>query len=76
MPVTKGAGARVIAETIREKLPEGFQRAEYLLEHGMVDMVVPRRELKATVARVLDLLTRRGRPEPERTAASAMEQGS
>ena len=36
------AGARVIEETIREKLPEGFQRAEYLLEHGMVDMVVPR----------------------------------
>ena len=43
------AGARVIEETIREKLPEGFQRAEYLLEHGMVDMVVPRRELKATL---------------------------
>ena len=37
------AGARVIEETIREKLPEGFQRAEYLLEHGMVDMVVPRK---------------------------------
>jgi acetyl-CoA carboxylase carboxyl transferase subunit beta len=54
------AGARVIEETIREKLPEGFQRAEYLLEHGMVDMVVPRKELKATLARVLDLLTRKG----------------
>ena len=54
------AGARVIEETIREKLPEGFQRAEYLLEHGMIDMVVPRRELKATLARVLDLLTHRG----------------
>jgi len=53
------AGARVIEETIREKLPEGFQRAEYLLEHGMVDMVVPRRELRATLARLLDLLTRR-----------------
>ena len=45
------AGARVIEETIREKLPEGFQRAEYLLEHGMVDMVVPRRELRDTLAR-------------------------
>ena len=45
------AGARVIEETIREKLPEGFQRAEYLLEHGMVDMVVHRRELRATLAR-------------------------
>jgi acetyl-CoA carboxylase carboxyl transferase subunit beta len=51
------AGARVIEETIREKLPDGFQRAEYLLEHGMVDMVVPRSELKATVARIIGLLT-------------------
>ncbi|MBV8777500.1 MAG: acetyl-CoA carboxylase carboxyltransferase subunit beta [Alphaproteobacteria bacterium] len=50
------AGARVIQETIREKLPEGFQRAEYLLEHGMVDMVVPRGQLAATLARVLKLL--------------------
>ena len=50
------AGARVIEETIREKLPEGFQRAEYLLEHGMVDMVVPRGELTATLARILKLL--------------------
>ena len=40
------AGARVIEETIREKLPEGFQRAEYLLEHGMVDMVVARKDLR------------------------------
>ncbi len=58
------AGARVIEETIREKLPAGFQRAEYLLEHGMVDGVVPRRELKATVARLLDVLTRRGELAP------------
>ena len=54
-------GARVIEETIREKLPEGFQRAEYLLEHGMVDMVVPRRDLRETLARLLGLLRR---PEP------------
>lgn len=47
------AGARVIEETIREKLPEGFQRAEYLLEHGMLDMVVPRSELPACLARLL-----------------------
>jgi acetyl-CoA carboxylase carboxyl transferase subunit beta len=52
------AGARVIEETIREKLPEGFQRAEYLLEHGMVDMVVPRHELQGRLARLLDLLRR------------------
>ena len=50
------AGQRVIQDTIREKLPEGFQRAEYLHEHGMVDIVVPRRELKAAIAKVLDYL--------------------
>lgn len=50
------AGARVIEETIREKLPEGFQRAEYLLEHGMVDMVVDRRQLRDTLIRLLKLL--------------------
>jgi len=50
------AGQRVIEETIRETLPEGFQRAEYLLEHGMVDMVVHRRDLRATLIRILDLL--------------------
>ena len=50
------AGQRVIQDTIREKLPEGFQRAEYLYEHGMVDMVVPRPELKAALARILGLL--------------------
>ncbi len=44
------AGQRVIEQTIREKLPEGFQRAEYLLEHGIIDMVVPRPELKARLA--------------------------
>ncbi|MGQ9369936.1 acetyl-CoA carboxylase, carboxyltransferase subunit beta [Azospirillum sp. A39] len=55
------AGARVIESTIRETLPEGFQRAEYLLEHGMVDMVVHRKELRPTLIRVLDLLTRRVR---------------
>ena len=54
-------GARVIQETIREKLPEGFQRSEYLLEHGMVDMVVPRRELRQTLGRLLGLLRH---PEP------------
>jgi acetyl-CoA carboxylase carboxyl transferase subunit beta len=55
------AGQRVIEQTIREKLPEGFQRAEYLLEHGMLDMVVHRRDLKDTLARVIGLLTARRR---------------
>jgi acetyl-CoA carboxylase carboxyl transferase subunit beta len=50
------AGQRVIQDTIREKLPEGFQRAEYLYDHGMVDMVVPRADLRATLARVLGYL--------------------
>lgn len=51
------AGQRVIQETIREKLPEGFQRAEYLHKHGMVDMVVHRKELRTTLAQLLDYLT-------------------
>ncbi len=50
------AGARVIEETIREKVPEGFQRAEFLYQHGMVDQVVPRGELQATLGRILSLL--------------------
>jgi acetyl-CoA carboxylase carboxyl transferase subunit beta len=49
------AGPRVIEQTIREKLPEGFQRAEYLMDHGMVDMVVSRLQMKATVARLLKI---------------------
>jgi acetyl-CoA carboxylase carboxyl transferase subunit beta len=49
-------GARVIEQTIREKLPEGFQTAEYLLEHGMIDMIVRRHELRATLGRVIGLL--------------------
>ena len=51
------AGQRVIQDTIREKLPEGFQRAEYLHAHGMVDMVVARKDLKDTLARLLDYLS-------------------
>ena len=56
------AGARVIAQTIREKLPEGFQRAEYLLAHGMLDMVVPRAELRATLSRLAHILMKKPRP--------------
>ncbi len=47
------AGARVIENTIRQKLPEGFQRSEFLLDHGMVDIIAPRHEMRATLARVL-----------------------
>ncbi len=53
------AGARVIEQTIRERLPEGFQRAEYLLAHGMVDMVVPRPQQRETLAQLCRLLSRR-----------------
>ncbi len=51
------AGQRVIQDTIREKLPEGFQRAEYLHAHGMVDMVVPRKDLRSTLSQLLDYLS-------------------
>ena len=50
------AGARVIAQTVRETLPDGFQRAEYLFEHGIVDMVVPRKDLRETLIRIIKLL--------------------
>jgi acetyl-CoA carboxylase carboxyl transferase subunit beta len=50
------AGPRVIEQTIREKLPEGFQRSEYLLEHGMVDVVVHRHKLRETIARLCRIM--------------------
>jgi len=60
------AGPRVIEETIRQTLPAGFQRAEYLLEHGMVDMVARRAELRGALARVLSLLTKPSLPSAGR----------
>ncbi len=56
------AGRRVIEQTIREQLPEDFQTAEYLLDHGMVDMVVERKDLRSTIIRVLSLLRNTGAP--------------
>ncbi|MEM7212440.1 MAG: acetyl-CoA carboxylase, carboxyltransferase subunit beta [Pseudomonadota bacterium] len=53
------AGPRVIEQTIREKLPEGFQRSEYLLDHGMIDRVVPRGEMREELGRLLRLLMRK-----------------
>ncbi len=61
------AGARVIEQTIRERLPEGFQRAEYLMAHGMVDMVVKRQDMRATLARLCALLC--NLPQPDLNAA-------
>lgn len=66
------AGARVIEQTIREKLPEGFQRAEYLLEHGMVDQVVNRLELRDRLAQFLDLIMR---PEKQKEDVDTQEAG-
>ena len=60
------AGPRVIEQTIREKLPEGFQRAEYLEKHGMVDMVVHRHKLRSTLAELCRLLTKT--PAPAKAA--------
>ena len=66
------AGKRVIEETIREKLPEGFQRAEYLLEHGMVDMVVRRHDLRATLIRLLGLINK---PRPTAEVVTMVQPG-
>jgi acetyl-CoA carboxylase carboxyl transferase subunit beta len=62
------AGARVIEETIREKLPEGFQRAEYLLDHGIVDLVVARKDLPAEISKIIGLLTKQT-PSPIKVPA-------
>ena len=62
------AGQRVIEQTIREKLPEGFQRAEYLLDHGMIDMVTPRAELRDTLARLVAFLSPEQKHEGKRAA--------
>ena len=65
------AGPRVIEQTIREKLPEGFQRAEYLRDHGMVDLVVHRHQMRATLARLCKVLTKTGDRAPEQLPAPA-----
>ncbi len=62
------SGPRVIEQTIRERLPEGFQRAEYLLEHGMIDMIVRRQELKPIIAQLLHLLMKKRTPESSATS--------
>jgi acetyl-CoA carboxylase carboxyl transferase subunit beta len=68
------AGPRVIEQTIRQKLPEGFQRSEFLLEHGMIDMVVDRREMKSVLGRVLRFMGATPTPlEPPIPVASAFD---
>jgi acetyl-CoA carboxylase carboxyl transferase subunit beta len=56
------AGPRVIEQTVREKLPEGFQRSEFLLEHGALDMILDRRDMRDRIADLIAILTRRPRP--------------
>jgi len=75
------AGPNIIEQTIRQKLPKGFQRSEFLLEHGAIDMIVPRREMRDTIARVLAKLNRLSvladaQPAPEQVPVPAPEPGS
>ncbi|HDL2122788.1 TPA: acetyl-CoA carboxylase carboxyl transferase subunit beta, partial [Mannheimia haemolytica] len=65
------AGPRVIEQTVREKLPEGFQRAEFLLEHGAVDMIVHRKEMRDTLSRLCAKLT--NQPTPFKVAELVVE---
>ena len=67
------AGPRVIEQTVREKLPEGFQRSEFLLEHGAIDMIVDRRGMRDHVANLLSLLTQRRPPDEEGGKEEAAE---
>jgi acetyl-CoA carboxylase carboxyl transferase subunit beta len=66
------AGPRVIEQTIRQKLPEGFQRSEFLLEHGMLDMVVDRREMKAIIGRILRFSGARPAPKTESIGSTSV----
>jgi acetyl-CoA carboxylase carboxyl transferase subunit beta len=66
------AGPRVIEQTIREKLPEGFQKSEYLRDHGMVDMVVHRQELRATIARLCRLMMKAPPAAPRPPAQASL----
>jgi acetyl-CoA carboxylase carboxyl transferase subunit beta len=66
------AGPRVIEQTIRQTLPEGFQRSEFLLEKGFIDLIVDRREMKATIGRVLRLVGRSRAPTPPAEGRAAV----
>jgi acetyl-CoA carboxylase carboxyl transferase subunit beta len=64
------AGPRVIEQTVRETLPEGFQRSEFLVEHGAVDLIVDRRELRDRIAALIALLLRKSAPGEQAVVAS------
>ncbi len=67
------AGPRVIEQTVRETLPDGFQRAEFLVDHGAIDMIVDRREMRDTLSSLLAMLTRQPSPEQRRLEAGDSE---
>ena len=69
------AGRRVIEQTVREKLPEDFQTAEYLKDHGMVDMVLPRKEQRDTLSRIIGILMQNRKPRPETTEKTSEDIG-
>ncbi len=69
------AGPRVIEQTVREKLPEGFQRSEFLLEHGAIDMIIDRREMRDQIATLLAMLMRQPSPTGVRPEAPETEAG-
>src|SRR5258708_1400788 len=68
------AGPRVIEQTIRQKLPEGFQRSEFLMEKGMLDLVIDRREMKPVIARALRFMGAKSAPLPDASPTTAIEQ--
>lgn len=71
------AGPRVIEQTVREKLPEGFQRSEFLLEHGVVDLIVSRTDMRQTLARLLSMMmAMHKKPDLEQSLAAAPEDGA
>ena len=69
------AGPRVIEQTVREKLPEGFQRSEFLVEHGAVDLIIDRREMRDKLANLLALLTRQASPDLQPRESPETESG-
>jgi len=69
------AGPRVIEQTVREKLPEGFQRSEFLVDHGAVDLIIDRREMRDKLANLLALLTRQASPDHQSRESPETESG-
>ncbi|MDH3514483.1 MAG: acetyl-CoA carboxylase, carboxyltransferase subunit beta [Gammaproteobacteria bacterium] len=69
------AGPRVIEQTVRQKLPEGFQRSEFLVEHGAIDLIIDRREMRDKIANLLSILTRQPAPETQQRESPETESG-